>query len=202
MRKVAALCLALCACAPSPAMDAATAKSIVEKAGRGASDLDLCTVEGRKVYRVAVRRHAAARAADGVMWPDLHGAAEQGRADPVELSVLSALMLGWVEPSDFASARGNVGDMRLLALAGRLQASPVRKAVDVACPEVLHMQRVVAAQLFELQTLETQVERAKARGDDDRLVALMERADRRHRIMQAEIARLAAEIEAKVAAAS
>jgi hypothetical protein len=200
MKKVAAICLGLCACTPAPDMAPEDARAIVEAVGRGAGDLNLCAADGRARYRAAVRVHSASMAAQGVDWPDLSAASGRDVADPDEIAVLGAMMLGWVKASDLKGKSGGLAKMLSLSTAAMPEAARLRRGAESACPEILALQRNLAGQMLDMRTLQREVDRARERDDPERVHDLADRVQRRQRVAQAQAERLAKQIEAKVAA--
>jgi len=200
MKKVAAICLALCACTPAPEMAPEEARAIVEAVGRGAGGLDLCAADERARYRAAVRMHSASMAAQGVDWPDLSGASGRDVADPDEIAVLGAMMLGWVKASDLKGEAGKLAKLLSLSTTAMPEAARLRRGAESACPEILALQRNLAGQAFDMQRLSREVDRARERGDAERVRDLAERFQRRQKVAQTQAEQLAKQIEAKVAA--
>lgn len=199
---VAVLCIATTACAPPlPEFTATDARDVLERFAVGQAPADLCEPEGRLMLRGAVRSYARAMEESGQPWPNIRTLGEGDTAGPTGIDVLTlaALGAGFIEPNDLR------GPTRILARhisrAYNGDLSDVRRAVEIACPEVVELQQVLARAFIEDQRFEARMERER----DRRSPRARERAERHvARMMRVrnEVYRLKTEIEAKLAEAS
>ena len=196
---VAVLCIATAACAqPLPEFTAAEARGVLERFAVGQAPADLCEPEGRALLRGAVRSYARAMEASGQPWPNIRTLGEGDTAGPTGIDVLAlaALGAGFIEPNDLRGPTRILA--RHIARAYNGDLSDVRRAVEVACPEVVELQQVLARAYIEDQRFEARMERdrrsPRARERAERHVARMMR-------VRGEVYRLKAEIEAKLAEA-
>lgn len=160
-RLVLSLALAAGACAPAPpTMPATDAIELLEQFAVGAASIDVCTAEGRAVLRGAVRSYSSAMRAAGVPWPAL----PEGELSPnvVDLSVVMAMLSGFVEPSDLQGRAGALTSAMLLNELPRV--TDFRRAAQVACRELLQLQQGAARYAVEAQRLERLIARAKSAG--------------------------------------
>jgi hypothetical protein len=196
---VAVMIIATAACAPRPPEFSTTeARGILERFAVGQAPADLCEPEGRAMLRGAVRSYARAMAESGQPWPNIRTLGEGDTAGPtgIDVLVLAALGAGFIEPNDIQGPARILA--RHIARAYNGDLSDVRRAVDVACPEVVELQQVLARAFIEDQRFEARMDRdrrsPRARECAERHVARMIR-------VRDEVHRLKAEIEAKLAEA-
>ena len=194
--------MALAGCSPSPAVTADEASAVIADVRRGRGDVDLCTKGGRSRFREAVRIHSARMNARGEAWPDMSGLMSgENEPDMAELTVIGAVLFGWVKPGDLSGRAGQIGGLLDLSMALSPNMRKARRGVEIACPEVMEMQRLTATQRFEEKRFERQVDAVREDGDLERIRVLGARMERHTRHMMREMDRLAKAIETKVAAA-
>ncbi len=188
-----AVALGLSACAPAPvAMPATQASEVLELFAAGRARDDVCTAEGRATLRGAVRAYGAAMAEAGEVWPNVaaFGQAPEGLSS-VEVSVLIGVAAGFIEASDLpGSVRGLA---RQLTLAHWPSVRDLRRAAEVACPELVELQQTAARFVIERERFEEM----RAR-DDMRAAERRERQAQRMRRSLAEMQALAETVTRKV----
>jgi hypothetical protein len=197
-----ALVWAAPACAPAlPSISQTEARAVLERFAAGQAPVDVCEPEGRALFRGAVRSYARAMAESGQPWPNISTLGEGDSAGPtgIDVMVLGALGAGFIEPNDIRGPTRILA--RHIARAYNADLSDVRRAVEIACPEVVEMQQVLARAYIEDQRFEARMARER-----DRRSERVERYARRHveRMIQVRdhVYRLKAEIEAKLEAAA
>jgi len=203
MRRVVMGALALVgACAPAgPVLSAEEAETIVSAVGRGASSVDICSVEGRTTFRAAVSAYSEARAADGVVWPDFFGALGGDREmSGGELAVMGAIIAGYVRADDLAGEAEQAARLMNLSLNLNDQRRLFRDGMEDACPEVMRLQQLMARQQVEAQRVEQRAQRLEERGDRERAYDLRQRYFNRAQGVRAEMQNLMQTIETKIAA--
>lgn len=194
--------MALTGCAPAPTITPAEARALISDLGRGDGDADLCTPEGRLRFRAAVRVHSAEMGRRGEAWPDIPDLMSgDHEPDMAELTVMGAVLSGWVKPSDLTGRAREMGGLLSLSMALHPDLGKTRRGLDVACRDVMELQRLMAVQQVEAKAFERRVEAAHQDGDRERVRELGERMELRTRYMMREMERLTTSIEAKVAAA-
>ncbi|HYD86160.1 MAG TPA: hypothetical protein VEA80_01680 [Vitreimonas sp.] len=189
---VLGLALAASACAPAPpSMPATDAIELLERFAAGAAGIDVCSPQGRATLRGAVRSYSAEMEAAGVAWPTLP---DEGALKAVDVTVVMALVSGFVEPSDL--------DGRARALAGGLmvanfpQVRDFHRAARVACAELVELQQTASRYAIERQRLE----RLMARADEGaRAAERVRRQSERLRTTLADMHALAERVERRVA---
>ena len=174
------------ACAPAPVMMPATqASEVLERFAAGNAPGDICTAQGRALLRGAVRAYGAAMAEAGETWPN---APAFGRAaesiTSVEVMVMISVASGFVEMSDLRGpARALAGQM---TFAHWPSVRDLRRASEVACPELVQLQQTASRFVMERERYETLLERARrSERGAERLQRHTERMERSMAQMQA-----------------
>jgi|GEM_PF-1968110 len=161
---IAALALATSACAPPPVtMPATEASEVLERFAAGAAPGDLCTGQGRALLRGAVRAYGAAMAEAGETWPNapVFGDAPENLTS-VEVMVMISVASGFVEMSDL---RGQARMFaRQMTFAHWPSIRDLRRATEVACPELVQLQQTASRFVLERERYESLRERAERGG--------------------------------------
>lgn len=164
---LAALC-ALSACAPAPvSMPATQASEVLELFAAGRGDDDVCTAQGRATLRGAVRAYGAAMAEAGEIWPNVRAFGDTPDAvSAVEVSVMIGVAAGFIEASDLhGPARGLA---RQMTFAHWPSVRDLRRAADVACPELAELQTTASRFVMERERYESAMQRDDARAGERR----------------------------------
>jgi len=183
MMILAAACAAS-ACAPSPvAMPASQASEVLELFAAGNGPGDVCTPEGRALLRGAVRAYSAAMAEAGEPWPALPGVGrEPGEITNVEITVLIGVAAGFIEASDLRGPARTLAQR--MTLAHWPSMNDLRRAADVACPELVELQQTASRFVLERERFERLSERADTSRARERLVRHAARMERSMAEMQ------------------
>lgn len=194
-----ALALAVSACAPGPVpMSATDASEVLTRFAGGFAPVDICSADGRALLRGAVRAYGAAMRQGGEVWPRSPDVA--GDLNSVEVSVLIAVAAGFVEASDLR------GPARMLAAQMSLEHWPavrdLRAASQVACPELLQLQRTTARFVMERERYDALASRADDARAAERLRRQQERMARSMQAMRALAAQITLKVEESRASAS
>lgn len=192
-KSIVAAAVAVSACAPAPvAMPASQASEVLELFAAGRAPGDVCTAQGRALLRGAVRAYGAAMAEAGEVWPNAR--ALSGGPDAltsVEASVMIGVAAGFIEISDLdGAARAAV---QQTTFAHWPSVSDLRRAADVACPELAELQSTAARFVMERERYENAPQRTDARSEERR----RRQADRMQRSL-AEMQALADIVTARV----
>jgi hypothetical protein len=193
---ILALGLTASACAPAPvAMDATEASELLARFADGAAPADVCTTQGRALLRGAVRAYGAEMQQAGVAWPSVPGfGADADDLTSLDTSVLVAFAAGFVEASDFqGSARSVVGQ---LPFAQWPAISSMREAAQVACADVVQLQRAASHFVLEAARYQALVERAAKAGAG--LAERMRRQSQRMERAQSQMDMLAAVVTTRL----
>lgn len=203
MRRVVVSALALVsACsAATPTLTAEEAETIVAAVGRGASNVDICSAEGRATFRAAVSAYSRAQAAEGVVWPDFFSALEGDREmGSGELAVMGGLIAGYVRSSDLAGEARDSARLINLSMSFGDERRVFRDGMEAACPEVMRLQQLMAREQVEAQRVEQRAQRLEERGDRERAYDLRQRYFNRAQRVRAEVESLTRTIQEKIGA--
>jgi len=184
MMILAAACAAS-ACAPSPAaMPASQASEVLELFAAGRPPRDVCTPEGRALLRGAVRAYSAAMAEAGEAWPAFPDAGrEPGEITNVEITVLIGVAAGFIEASDLRGPTRTLAQR--MTLAHWPSVRDLRRAADVACPELVALQQTASRFVLERERFERLSDRADSARAQERLRRHAARMQRSMAEMQA-----------------
>ncbi|MDZ4689847.1 hypothetical protein [Terricaulis sp.] len=165
---ILAAAFAASACAPAPVtMPATQASEVLELFAAGRAPGDVCTAQGRAMLRGAVRAYGAAMAEAGEVWPDASAFGDAPDSlSSVEVSVMIGVAAGFVEVSDLhGPARGLA---RQMTFAHWPSMRDLRRAADVACPELVELQQTAARFVVERERYESAMRRDDARASERR----------------------------------
>jgi len=177
-------------------MPATEASEVLERFA-GGSAIDVCSADGRARLRGAVRAYGAELNANGVAWPAVPGAVgSEGALNGTDASVVIAFAAGFVEVSDFhGPARRLVSQ---ISFAQWPQIRDLRAAADVACQDVVALQRAAAHMLMESERYDEMLGRDRSgAADQERLRRQAQRVERARFQMDDAAAVVAARMEAR-----
>lgn len=184
---IVAAALLISACGQAPvSMPASQASEVLERFASGAEPGDVCTPQGRALLRGAVRAYGAAMSEAGEIWPNSPAIGDAPRAlTSVEAMVLVGVASGLVEVSDLR------GPARMLAAQMTIAHWPsvrdLRRAAEVACPELVQLQQSASRFVLERERYESLARGAERGGQraHERLQRHAERMERSLAQMQA-----------------
>lgn len=183
-------------------MSAEEAGEHVAAFGRGAGELDICSVEGRTKLRAAVQTHAKAQEAVGKEWPNLNAFMEgEGEAGVGDVAVFGAVMAGIIKPNDLRGQARGVAGLMNLGLSMSTEGRMFKEGLTAACDDVWDLMQLEASTKMDAARGKKSIERAMARGDDERVMQLEERLAKRLQRTQTQRERLMARIGEKIEAA-
>lgn len=134
----------LVGCGPSlPTYSQSEALAVLQQYAANGSRREFCTREGRDAFRGAAHAYARAMAEQGHQWPDLLNISPSN-PNALETLVGAAVATQIVAPDDFT------GPPKLMAQtinAQRVRVSNTARAWDVACPEMISLQRAIGRRM-------------------------------------------------------
>jgi len=151
------------ACAPSLPMAPEEAERIISALARGERAVDICTPDGARIFRRAVRIYADTQAADGRAWPNFENLGDGEIIEPEAVVVAIGFVGGIVRSGDL---RGESRTrLRRWALENLPDIVRVRGAADDACTELAAVQVAGAryARAMQRRSITSQSSVARAR---------------------------------------
>jgi hypothetical protein len=127
------------ACTPAPSVSVEEAERILSGLARGERVVDVCTPEGERAFRDAVRVRARQEDAEGRDWPAFYSDEDDSALLEPEAAVVSiGYFAGWVQASDL---RGSTrARLRRWSIEHWPDLGRVRAHADAACAEFATLQ--------------------------------------------------------------